>query len=65
MPPKEIHEDLMETLGKESTSYSRIKKWASEFMRGRESVEDNGRIGRPKDVTTDEKCQGITYLGYV
>ena len=36
MPPKEIHEDLMETLGKEFPSYGTVKKWAAEFKRGRE-----------------------------
>ena len=34
MPPKEIHEDFMETLGKESPSFSTVKKWAAEFKRG-------------------------------
>ena len=34
MPPKEIHEDLMETLGRESPSYGTVKKWAAEFKRG-------------------------------
>ena len=41
MPPKKIHEDFMETLWKESPSYSTVKKWATEFKRGRESVEDD------------------------
>ena len=36
MPPKEIHEDFIETLGKESPSYSTVKKWAAEFKRGKE-----------------------------
>ena len=54
MPPKEIHEDIMETLGKESPSYNTVKKLAAEFERGRESVEDDGRSGRPKDATADE-----------
>ena len=36
MPPKEIHEDFMETLGKESPSYSTVKKWAAEFEGERE-----------------------------
>ena len=43
----------METLGKESPSFSTVKKWATEFKRGRESVEDDGRSGHPKDATTD------------
>ena len=30
MPPKETHEDFMKTLGKESLSYSTVKKWAAE-----------------------------------
>ena len=34
MPPKEIHEDFMDTLGKEYPSYSTVKKWAAEFKRG-------------------------------
>ena len=35
MSPKEIHEDFMETPGKESP-YSTVKKWTAEFKRGRE-----------------------------
>ena len=36
MPPKEIHEDFIETLWKESPCYSTVKKWAAEFKSGRE-----------------------------
>ena len=36
MPPKKIHEDFMEILGKESLSYSTVQKWASGFKRERE-----------------------------
>ena len=35
MHPKDIHEDFMEIFGKDSPSYSRVKKWAVEFKRGR------------------------------
>ena len=55
MPPKEIHENFMQSLGKEFPSYSTVKKWAAEFQRGGgESVEDDGRSGRPKDASVDE-----------
>ena len=36
MPPNEIHEDFMETLGKEAPSYSTVEKWAAELKRGGE-----------------------------
>ena len=42
LPPKEIHEYFMESLGKELPSHSTVKKWAAEFKRGRESIEDDG-----------------------
>ena len=54
MPSKEIHEEFMRTLGKESPSYSIVKKWAAEFKRGRESIEDDGQSDHPKHATTDE-----------
>ena len=56
MPPKEIHEDFMETLGKESP-YNKLKNWAAEFKRGRESVENDGRSDRPEDTTTDKNIE--------
>ena len=41
----------METLGKESPSYSTGKKWAAEFSRGRESTEDDERSGGLKELS--------------
>ena len=61
MFPKEIHEDFMETLGKESPFYSTAKKWAF-FKKERESVEDDGLSGRPKDATTDENVKVVHTL---
>ena len=50
MPAKEIHEDFMETIGKESISYSTVKKymWAAEFKRGRESLGMIDGMAAPK-----------------
>ena len=38
------------------------EKWASEFKRGRENVEDDGRSGRPKDATSDENVKVVHIL---
>ena len=53
---KQIQEDFMETFGKESP-YSTVKKREAEFKRGRESVEDDGLFGRPKDAAADENVK--------
>ena len=47
MSAKEIHEDFMETLGKESPSFSTVKKRAAEFRRRRESTDDDEGLGAP------------------
>ena len=64
MPSKEIHEDFMETLGKESPFHSTVKKWAAKFKRGGEpeSVEDDGQSGSPKDANTDENVKVVQTL---
>ena len=61
MPPKEIHEDFMDTLWKASP-YTTVKKWAAEFKRGRESVEGDGWFGRPKDASADENVKVVHTL---
>ena len=46
----EVHKSLWDS----SPSYSTIKKWAAEFKRGRTSLEDDPREGRPISATTPE-----------
>ena len=65
MPPKEILEDFMETLGKESLSNSTVKTRAAEFKRGRESIENNVQSGRSKDATADENVKVVHILVYI
>ena len=36
-----------------------MKKWAAEFKRGTESVEDDERSGHLKDATADENVNGM------
>ena len=45
-----------------SPSYSRVKKWAAEFRRGRESVEDYEWSWSPKEATTDENIEFVHSL---
>ena len=62
MTPKEIHDDMVQTLAEDSPSYATVKKWAAEFKQGRVSirvVEDDPRSGRPKSSTTDEQVDAI------
>lgn len=41
--PKEIHEDMVQTLVEDSPSYTTVKKWATEFTQGINSTEDDPR----------------------
>ena len=50
----------MDTLGKESISNSPVKKGQQSL---RQSVEDNGQSGHPKDITTDENVKVMHSLG--
>ena len=59
MSPKDIHEDMVTTLGIDAPSYSMVKKWAAEFKRGRESLEDDPRPGRSVTVSTQETIDKI------
>jgi histone-lysine N-methyltransferase SETMAR len=59
MSPKEIHEDFMDTLWKESPSCGTVKKWAAEFKRGTESIGVDERPGRPRDATNNETAEAM------
>ena len=59
MPPKTIHEDYMETLGRSLLLITQWKKWTAEFKRGRGSVDDDGRSGRTKDATAYENVKVV------
>ena len=55
----EINSKFINVYGDSSPSFSTIKKWAAEFKRGRTSLEDDPREGRPKSETTPEIIEQV------
>ena len=55
--PQEINERMNKAYGPSAPSYSTEKKWAAEFKRGHQSLEDDARQGRPSEAVTPEICQ--------
>ena len=52
---KEINGELADVYGSSAPSYAQVKFLVGEFKRGRMSLEDEARFGRPRDATT-KKC---------
>ena len=50
---------MVSTLGDDAPALSTVKKWAVEFKRGRESLEDDLRSGHPSEATTKENIDHI------
>ena len=61
---KEIHGELADVYGSSAPSYAQVKFWVGEFKRGRSSLEDEARPGRPLDTTDEEMCKKAQDLVY-
>ena len=57
--PQEINESMNKAYGLSAPSYSTVKKWAAEFKRGHQSLEDDARQGRPSEAVTPKICQEV------
>ena len=50
--------------GSSAPSYAQVKFWVGEVKRGRTSLEDEARSGRPLDATDEEICKKVWDLVY-
>ena len=57
--PQQIHNQMVVVYGENAPSYATVKRWAAEFRRGRTSLEDDSRSGRPSDAVCEENCHAV------
>jgi hypothetical protein len=55
----ETFEILESTYGEECLSRTSVSEWHKTFIEGRESLQDDGRKGRPSTSRTDESTEVI------
>ena len=61
---QEIHCELTNVYGSSAPSYAQVKFWVGKFKRGRTSLADKTRSGRPSDATNEEMCNKVRDLVY-
>ena len=59
-----MHGELAGVYGSSALSYAQVEFWVGEFKRGRTSLEDEARSGRPLDATDEEMCEKVQDLVY-
>jgi histone-lysine N-methyltransferase SETMAR len=57
--PNVIHSKFIKVYVDSSPSFSTNKKWAAEFKRGRTSLEDDPREGRPESTPPPEIIEQV------
>lgn len=55
----EIHNRMCNVMGKDAPNFSTVCRWSLQFKRGRESLDDDPRSGRPSEVTRPEVIAAI------
>ena len=61
-PPTEIHAYLQKVYGNDALKYATVCKWVRRFNDGRESIENDPRVGRPVSVLTEKDVATIKTL---
>ena len=59
---QECIDKLISTFGDETPSYATVKRWYNDFNRGRHSLTDEFRKGRPKSVVETENINVVQKL---
>ena len=59
-----MHGELADVYGSSPPSYAQVKISVGEFKRGKTSLEDEARSGRPLDATDEEMCKKVRDLVY-
>ena len=61
-PPTEIHADLQNVYWNGVLKYATVRKWACRFNDGRDSTENDPRVGRPVSVLTEKNIATVKTL---
>ena len=59
---KEIHADLQKVYGKSALQYATVCKWVRCFNDGRESIDNDPRVGRPVSVLMEKNVATVKTL---
>ena len=60
--PTEIHADLQKVYGNGALKYATVCKWVRHFNDGRESIENDPRVGRPVSALTKKNVATVKTL---
>ena len=60
--PTEIHADLQKVYGNGALKYATVCKWVRRFNDGRESIENDPRVGRAVSVLTEKNVATVKTL---
>ena len=60
--PTEIHADLQKVYGNGALKYATVCKWVRRFNDGRESIENDPRVGRPVSALTKKNVATVKTL---
>ena len=61
-PPTEIHADLQKVYGNGALKYATVCKWVRLSNDGRESIENDSRVGRPVSVLVEKNVATVKTL---